>query len=223
MDTGRIGAAVSGAGVDSREWGAVALVLSDPRVEPGVGYLCRVRLLMTDVETTAAIATGYAGGGFGAHAPIRKDDQVLVQCPGGLPDGGYYVVGRYWCKADPPPQQVVDHPEDVHLVVAPGESLRVVVSGGGNVEIEASGAGRIDLTANEVRAGAAPVQRMILGDAYRGAEDLMLTAVSAAITLIASIPGLTAPQIAVVTAATGAITTFQTAATSYLAVHGKVS
>jgi phage gp45-like len=68
----------------------------------------------------------------------------------------------------------------------------------------------------EIRTAAGVAQPTVLGTTYRSAEDVMLTAVSSAIALIASIPGLTAPQIAVVTAATTAITTFETAAASYL-------
>lgn len=66
------------------------------------------------------------------------------------------------------------------------------------------------------------VEPTIRGTTYRAAEDTMLTAVSAAVALIASIPGLTAPQIAIVTAATAAITAFEGAASTYVTTVARV-
>lgn len=68
----------------------------------------------------------------------------------------------------------------------------------------------------EVKAPGGTPQRTMLGETYRNAEDQMLTALSAAVALISNIPGLTAPQIAIVTAATAAISVFQAASASYL-------
>lgn len=68
----------------------------------------------------------------------------------------------------------------------------------------------------EIRGVGGTAQRTVRGETYRSAEDEMLTAVSAAVDLIGQIPGLTAPQLALVTAATVAITTFKSAAASYL-------
>lgn len=68
----------------------------------------------------------------------------------------------------------------------------------------------------EIRAVGGTPQRTVAGETYRQAEDDMLTAVSDALDLIGQIPGLTVPQLARVTAATGAIAAFKGAASSYL-------
>lgn len=244
MDVGRAGAALAAPGMDPREWIAIGVVVDTPTAEADQGYFVRVLIPMTlmEVTVTAAVCQGYAGGGFGAHAPLRPDDKVVVANPGGTPDAGYYVVGRYWDRSDPPPQDVVDHPTDVHLVVESDRSARVAVSGAGSVVVEARGTGRIDLTAPEVRVGAAPVQRMILGEAYRSAEDAMLSSMqSMASALSALATGLGAasaglgpyPNPALVplaaaaasaaSAAASAVAAFEAGAANYLALHGKVS
>lgn len=74
----------------------------------------------------------------------------------------------------------------------------------------------------EIRLAAGVAQKTLLGETYRAAEDAMLTAVSSAIALISNIPGLTAPQLALVTAATAAITAFKAAAATYLTSVAKV-
>lgn len=230
LDVGRMGAAVAAPGVDTREWVSLAAVIGTPVVDPKAGYVVRVKLLPSRIDVTASIAQPYAGNGFGFHLPLAKDDIVEVTNPGGLPDAGYYVSGRFWQRSDPPPQDVVDHPTDVVLVAEPGKTVRVVVAGAGDVVIEARGTGRIELTAPEVRVGAAPVQRMLLAETYRQAEATLqaaqVTWLGALATYIV-IPVPTPPQTAAYTAAQAAyvtaLTTFQSAAATYLALHGKVS
>lgn len=68
----------------------------------------------------------------------------------------------------------------------------------------------------------AATEAAVKGTAYRTAEDIMLTAVGAAFTALAADPALAAGTKTACTAGTTAITTFQAAAASYLAVKVKV-
>lgn len=239
LDVGRMGQAIGGPGVDTREWVSKAVVITEPVVDAKAGYVVRVKLLPSRIDVTASIDTGYAGGGFGLHQPLVKDDLVIVVNPGGLPDAGYHVVSRFWQRSDPPPQDVVDHPQDVILVTAPGKSTRVIVTGAGSVVIEARGSGRvevsapqsrIDLTAPEVRVGAAPVQKMLLAETYRQAEATLQAAqitwlAALAVYIIIPVPtGLeTSTYQSAQAAYVTALNAFQAAAATYLAVHGRVS
>jgi phage gp45-like len=74
-----------------------------------------------------------------------------------------------------------------------------------------------------IEVGAGPgAEPTVKGNTYRSAEDAMLTAVSAALAVIASMPGITPAQTAAVNAATAAIATFKNAATTYLTTIAKV-
>lgn len=144
MDVGRAGAALSGPGIDTRDWLLKAVVIAEPFVDPRAGYLCRVMLLTpSQDEVLASVCTLYAGAGFGFFAPLRVDDIVIVGNPGGLPDEGWYVMGRCWQRSDPPPGEVADAPSDLLLLVEEGRSITVAVQGSGDVRVEARGDGDV--------------------------------------------------------------------------------
>lgn len=158
-DVSRIAAAVRGPGIDSRTWVAVGVVTAC-QVDAAEGAFVDVRLLTGRGGRTevARVGCAYAGPGFGLYAPLQVDDEVLVEAPDGDPDNGLVVTARLHSPSDPPPQDVVDHPQDVVLVVRPGQSVRVVAVGGGSVILEARGDGsQVLLGGPDASAGAARV------------------------------------------------------------------
>lgn len=92
----------------------------------------------------------------------------------------------------------------------------VIGKDNGGAQIHITPSGEVKLGSNLA------VNEAVMGTTYRAAEDTMLTAVSAAIALIGAPIPLTAPQVAIVAAAPVAITAFQAAASTYLAVKVKV-
>lgn len=140
MDVSRVAAAVRSPGIDTRTWTSLAVVTA-VHVDEAEGTFVDVTLLPSRREETARAGCAYAGPGFGLHAPVDVDDEVLVAAPEGDPDHGLVVVARLHSASDPPPQQVVDHPADVVLVVKPGQSVRLVVEGGGHVILTAGDGG----------------------------------------------------------------------------------
>lgn len=88
-------------------------------------------------------------------------------------------------------------------------------------EVEVRGDTNIELDAPQVQIGGNAVQATIMGDTYRSAEDLMLTAVSAVFNLLTAGP-VTAPAAAAAVAAVAAITTFKNAAATYKTTVAKV-
>lgn len=135
VDSARIASLVSGPGVDTRTWVSLAIALEDSVVDPDHGVLVDVRLVPTEEEYTARLAPGYAGSGFGLYHPVKKDDELVVAAPSGDPANGMIVESILWSAADKPPQEAVDNPADVLLVVEPEKNLRLKVSGGGNVYV----------------------------------------------------------------------------------------
>lgn len=151
--------------------------------------------LLIDTRTREVISGDVFGGvGFAARPAARANAEAVIVFPGGASN----------------PVIVATRDEDLRRAM--GELAQNETAMFNRLVTVLCGA---DGTV-EVRAAAGPVQSTILGQTYRSAEDTMLTAVSAAIALIASIPALTPTQIAVVTAATAAITAFQAAAPTYL-------
>jgi phage gp45-like len=74
-----------------------------------------------------------------------------------------------------------------------------------------------------IEVGAGPAaEPTVKGSTYRSAEDTMLTAISAALAVIGSMPGISPPQTTAVNAATAAITAFKNAAATYLTTIAKV-
>lgn len=131
-DFARIAAAVSRPGIDPRIWESLAFVRAVV-VDPTEGVFVDVTLLPSQVETTARLGATYAGASFGVYLPVAVGDEVLVSAPSGDPAEGMVVAERLWSPSDPPPQEVVDHPEDALIHVKPGKTIRIVVSEGGRI------------------------------------------------------------------------------------------
>lgn len=139
IDVARLSNAVSRPGIDPRVWVSYAVLISEPYIEPQVGQqdvVVDIQLMPTGEEETARVGAIYAGNGFGLYAPLHEGDEVLVCAPSGDPDEGLVVMQRLWSPADPPPQAVYDHPEDVTLVVEAGKNLRLNVQGAGNLILQ---------------------------------------------------------------------------------------
>lgn len=134
LDTGRLGAALRGPGMDTRIWVSLAIVKA-VHVDAEEGVFVDVLCVPLRHTGTARLGCEYAGSGFGMYAPLEVDDEVLVEAPSGDPDEGLVVTRRLHSASDPPPSEVVDHPEDVLLVVKPGRTVRIVTSGGGKVKL----------------------------------------------------------------------------------------
>ena len=133
LDVARLGEALARPGMDPRTWVSYAIVLAYS-VDPAHGPLARVKMLPGGLEDVARVAYDYAGNGFGLYAgSLKVDDEVLVAAPNGEPAAGLVVIRRLWSPADPPPQEAVDHPEDVLIHVEDGKTLRLTVSGGGRI------------------------------------------------------------------------------------------
>lgn len=198
IDTSRLAEAVSMAGIDPRIWVSYAIVTA-VHVDNEEGVFADVILMPSRLRETARVGQEYCGVNFGLHTPVEVDDEVLVSAPSGDPDEGLVVARRLWGGSDPPPSEVVDHPQDVILVVKPGQSVRLVVKGGGKVMLA-----DVDAAQSSVR-----------GTAYRSAEDTMLNALSALCAALQAAP-LTAPQQSAAAALATAITTFKAAASTYL-------
>jgi len=90
---------------------------------------------------------------------LHAEDEVLVVAPSGDPDAGLVIMQRLWSPADPPPQEVINNPEDVTLVVEEGKNLRITVKGAGNVVL-AVDTGKIYLGAEESTEPAAKGQSL---------------------------------------------------------------
>lgn len=166
-DVSRIAAAVRGPGIDSRTWVAVAAVTAC-QVDADEGTFVDVVLLTgtSRRKEVARVGCAYAGPGFGLHTPLQVDDEVLVEAPDGDPDNGLVVTARLHSASDPPPQDVVDHPQDVVLLVRPGQSVRIIAVGGGHVILEARGDGsEVRLGGPDASAGAARVGDTVSTDA----------------------------------------------------------
>ncbi len=136
MDVNRLASAVKRPGIDTRCWTSLAVALGDSVVDEDHGVFVDVMLVPTEEEYTARVPAIYAGSGFGLYSKIRKDDEIAVLVPSGNPAEGLVAVTRLWSAADKPPQQAIDDPEEVMLVVEPDKNLRLAVSGQGNVQID---------------------------------------------------------------------------------------
>lgn len=139
-DVAKIAAALERPGIDPRKFVELAIVTTVAVADDGVH--CDVTTV-EGLHETAALTTPYGGPGYGFYAPIQLDDFVLLAVPDGKFNAGARVIGRIWDPGSPPPAEVADHPEDVALVVRPGQTIRIVVSGGGNVVLTARDGGKI--------------------------------------------------------------------------------
>lgn len=138
LDTARLSNAVSRPGIDPRFWACYGTLMSEPYIETQEGQqdiFVDVMLHPNGQIETARVGAIYAGNGFGFYCPLHNEDEVLVLVPYGDADSGLVVTHRLWSPADPPPDDVVDNPEDVTLVVEEDKNLRLSVLGTGNVII----------------------------------------------------------------------------------------
>lgn len=160
MDTGRAGNALARPGVDTRVWTSLALVTGPAMVDAEGGVFCPISLLPLGDLHTAQLSSPYAGPGYGFYFPLNVDDYVLVTAPNGNPDEGLTIIGRPWSGGEPPPQDAVDNPADVLLVVQQDSNVRIRVQGAGNVVMNPSGTGQVILGAD---LGDAALQAAALG------------------------------------------------------------
>lgn len=140
MDVARASEALSRPGIDPRDFVQLAIVEAVAVNSDGV-YI-DVRTAHGQPET-ATLSAPYGGNGYGLHLPIELDETVVLALPYGSFNAGARVIGRNWDPGDAPPTEAIDHPEDVVLVVRPGQSVRVIVKGGGDVIFDPRDGGKI--------------------------------------------------------------------------------
>lgn len=192
-DVAKIAEAISRPRIDPRKFAEIAVVTAVAVDGEGVHV---------DVTTaeglpeTAALASPYAGPGYGMHFPIDLDEAVILVVPDGVYNAGARVVGRVWDAGDPPPGDVLDNPEDVVLVVKPGQSLRVVMTRGGDAIIEPRDDGAVRLGGGA--APERPVQTTDDGAVLLAALDSAIETLTTA--LDPSVSALTAFKAALVAA-----------------------
>lgn len=139
-DVAKIANSLSRPGIDPRKFVDVGVVTAVDVTSEGA----HVDVTTSEgLHETAQVSPPYGGPGYGLHLPIDLDDAVVLGLPDGVFDAGARVIGRTWDAGEPPPQDAIDHPEDVVLVVKPGQSVRIIVSGGGNVVIEPRDGGKV--------------------------------------------------------------------------------
>ncbi len=139
-DVAKIGKALERPGIDPRKFVELAVITAV--AVDGNGVHADV-LTAEGLPETVALAPPYAGPGYGFYGPLELDDAVLIAMPDGKYNAGGRIVGKLWDEGSPPPAEVADHPDDVALVVKPGQTIRIVVSGGGNAVIEARDGGTV--------------------------------------------------------------------------------
>lgn len=152
VDVARMAEGFSRPGIDPRTWSTIALVTA---VEvTAAGTYVRITTIGGIVET-AAVVTQYGGPGYGLYCPVAVNDWVLIEVPEGDWNAGARVVAQVVDAGNPPPAEAMAHPEDVALVVKPGQSIRIVVSGGGDAIVEARDGGSVKLGGEDATRGVA--------------------------------------------------------------------
>lgn len=139
-DVAKIAAALERPGIDPRKFVELAIVTAVAVDASGVH--CDV-ITADGMHETVALAPPYGGPGYGFYGPIQLDDAVLIAVPDGKFNAGGRLIARIWDPGAPPPAEVTAHPEDVAIVVRPGQTIRIVVSGGGNVVLDARDGGEV--------------------------------------------------------------------------------
>jgi len=165
LDMQRMSEAMSRPGIDPRTWTTLAIVTAVHVSSSGIHVDIKT---IAGIEETASVPTLYGGRGFGLYCPVAVDDWVLVVIPEGDWGAGARVIAQVWDAGSPPPQEAIDHPRDVALIVEPGQSLRIIVGGGGDVVIEARDGGQVKLGDESASRGVA-----------RDGDDVSLTFASA--------------------------------------------
>jgi hypothetical protein len=139
-DVAKLANAISRPRIDPRKFVDLGIVTAVDVTEKGI----HVDVITVDgVPETAAVSPPYGGPGYGLHLPVDLDQTVLLAVPDGVFNAGARVVGAVWDEGDPPPDDVIDNPDDVVLVVKPGQNVRIIVQGGGDIVLEARGGGKI--------------------------------------------------------------------------------
>ena len=142
IDVAKIAEGIGRPGIDPRKFVELAVVTA-VRVDD-LGVHCDVETI-SGIPETVEYSPPYGGGGYGFHSPIAEGDWVVLAVPDGKFNAGARIIGRTWDPGYPPPSEVVDNPDDVCLVVRPGQTIRIIVSGGGNAVIEARDDGKVAL------------------------------------------------------------------------------
>lgn len=142
IDVAKAANALSRPGIDPRKFVDLGIITAVDVTAAGV----HVDLTTIDgVQETAAVAPPYGGPGYGLHLPIDLDRTALLAVPDGKFNLGARVIGTVWDAGDPPPQEALENPDDVVLVVKPGQSLHLVVKGGGNILIDSQDSGNVTI------------------------------------------------------------------------------
>jgi hypothetical protein len=171
-DTIRIAAAMRVPGIDPRTWVSYAVVTAVGVDDEGA--FADVTTMPTHGQYTARVSSDYAGPGYGFYVPIGVDDEVVVEAPDGDPLNGLVVTGRMHSASDPLPDDAQANPDDLVLVVKPGQSLRISVAGGGKVYVGSS-------TASDAA---------VRGTTYRAAEDSYFGTLEGIVAAILTFPAL---------------------------------
>lgn len=137
IDISRLSAAVKRPGIDTRCWVSLAVALGNSFVDADHGVFVDVILMPTEEHYTARVSSVYAGSGFGIYREILQDDELAVIVPSGEAAEGIIVLSQLHSAADLPPQQAIDDPEEMMLVVESGKNLRLAVSGAGQIQLDA--------------------------------------------------------------------------------------
>lgn len=145
VDTGRLAEAVRQPGIDPRLWITLAIV-EELGSDPEHGVYADVRYLPSGDKDTALVATGYAGDGFGAWAPLAVGDLVLITLPNGDAGNGPTLFARLWSASERPPREIAasagaDPPDHPIVVLGPGQALEVVCRPGATVVVRGDSPG----------------------------------------------------------------------------------
>lgn len=81
----------------------------------------------------------YAGKDFGLYLPVSVGDYVTVFIPDGDTCGRPFSFGVMNDEEVTIPQDVLDNPDDVWLVMKPGQNVRIMVSDGGQIMLGGQG------------------------------------------------------------------------------------
>lgn len=165
VDLGRLVAGIRGPNVDTRLWKVLAFALDESFVDEKHGVFVDVKCFPGGEEYTARVGTDYAGAKFGFYmGKIHKDDELEISIPLGDPAEGPVVSRRLWSAADLPPQEVIDHDDDVVLVVEKDKFFRVYVSGDGKIVFDNK----------KIRIGNEDAdEKLVLGSTFRDKQKSM--------------------------------------------------
>jgi uncharacterized protein involved in type VI secretion and phage assembly len=212
LDTRRFGQALSFPGIDPRLWVSTACV-DAVHVDAANGPFIDATLLPSGMSITARVGSPYAGSGWGLHAPLAVDDEVVVVIPDGDCTHGAVVVARLWAAADPPPAiaAAAKTTNDPLLQAQPGTTLRLVAD---KIELEAAGGTQALVRGTDYRKGEAKMNQTLQQQlaALATASTALATAMTA-LGAACSAPPLT-PLAANFTAAATAATNQASAATA---------